>query len=98
MKRPPTISTSTHTLFPHTSLFRSKQDIDFALTRVRGFAQRQRDSVKEFEAELSPGLFAGQRLIPVKTAGCYVPGGRYAHVASAVMTIATAKAIGRAHV
>lgn len=73
---------------------RLKQDIDFALARVRDFAQRQRDSVGEFEAELSPGLFAGQRLIPVKTAGCYVPGGRYAHVASAIMSIATAKVAG----
>jgi sulfopropanediol 3-dehydrogenase len=71
-----------------------KQDIDFAYRRVRDFAQRQRDSIREFEAELSPGLFAGQRLIPVQTAGCYVPGGRYAHVASAVMSIATAKVAG----
>jgi sulfopropanediol 3-dehydrogenase len=71
-----------------------KADIDFAYKRVRDFAQRQRDSVGDFETELSPGLFAGQRLIPVKTAGCYVPGGRYAHVASAIMSIATAKVAG----
>jgi sulfopropanediol 3-dehydrogenase len=71
-----------------------KADIDFAYKRVRDFAQRQRDSVSDFETELSPGLFAGQRLIPVKTAGCYVPGGRYAHVASAIMSIATAKVAG----
>lgn len=73
---------------------RLKQDIDFAYRRVRDFAERQRESVQEFEVELSPGLFAGQRLIPVKTAGCYVPGGRYAHVASAIMSIATAKVAG----
>jgi sulfopropanediol 3-dehydrogenase len=73
---------------------RLKQDIDFAWRRVRDFAERQRESVREFEVELSPGLFAGQRLIPVKTAGCYVPGGRYAHVASAIMSIATAKVAG----
>lgn len=73
---------------------RLKADIDFAYRRVRDFAERQRESVKEFEVELSPGLFAGQRLIPVKTAGCYVPGGRYAHVASAIMSIATAKVAG----
>jgi sulfopropanediol 3-dehydrogenase len=73
---------------------RLKQDIDFAYARVRDFAERQRQSVREFEVELSPGLFAGQRLIPVKTAGCYVPGGRYAHVASAIMSIATAKVAG----
>src|SRR3546814_19718121 len=73
---------------------RLKEDIAFAYARVRDFAQRQRDSVTGFETELSPGLFAGQRLIPVKTAGCYVPGGRYAHVASAIMSIATAKVAG----
>lgn len=73
---------------------RLKQDIDFAYRRVRDFAERQRESMREFEVELSPGLFAGQRLIPVKTAGCYVPGGRYAHVASAIMSIATAKVAG----
>jgi sulfopropanediol 3-dehydrogenase len=73
---------------------RLKDDIAFAYARVRDFAERQRDSIREFEVELSPGLFAGQRLIPVKTAGCYVPGGRYAHVASAIMSIATAKVAG----
>lgn len=73
---------------------RLKEDIAFAYARVRDFAERQRESIREFEVELSPGLFAGQRLIPVKTAGCYVPGGRYAHVASAIMSIATAKVAG----
>lgn len=73
---------------------RLKDDIAFAYARVRDFAERQRESIREFEVELSPGLFTGQRLIPVKTAGCYVPGGRYAHVASAIMSIATAKVAG----
>src|SRR3546814_17202985 len=73
---------------------RLKQDIDFALTRVRDFAQRPRDSVREFEAELSPGLFAGQRLIPLKPAGCYVPGGRYAHFASALSSLPTPQGAG----
>ncbi len=71
-----------------------KDDLKFAYDRVRGFAERQRASIGEFEAELSPGLWAGQRLIPVDTAGCYVPGGRYAHVASAIMSITTAKVAG----
>lgn len=71
-----------------------KQDIQFAHARVSGFAQAQRDSLKEFEVELSPGLFAGQKLIPMETAGCYVPGGRYAHIASAIMSIATARVAG----
>ncbi|UCH40861.1 MAG: histidinol dehydrogenase, partial [Gammaproteobacteria bacterium] len=67
-----------------------KDDIQFAYDRVSKFAQHQRDSMVEFETELSPGLFAGQKLIPMTTAGCYVPGGRYAHIASAIMSVATA--------
>ena len=58
------------------------------------FAEAQLASMVEFETELSPGLVAGQRLIPVDTAGCYVPGGRYAHIASALMSVATAKVAG----
>ena len=75
-----------------------KDDIQFAYDRVRGFAEKQREALIDFEVELSPGLFAGQKQIPVQTAGCYVPGGRYAHVASAVMSVATAKAAGVDHV
>jgi sulfopropanediol 3-dehydrogenase len=71
-----------------------KSDIRFAYDRVRGFAEAQLSSMVEFETELSPGLVAGQRLIPVDTAGCYVPGGRYAHIASAIMSVATAKVAG----
>lgn len=77
---------------------RVKDDIRFALDRVRRFAERQRDSLTEFEVELSPGLWAGQRQIPMQTAGCYIPGGRYAHVASAIMSVATAKTAGVQHV
>ncbi len=75
-----------------------KDDIRFAYDRVRGFAEKQREALIDFEVELSPGLFAGQKQIPVQTAGCYVPGGRYAHVASAIMSVATAKAAGVDHV
>ena len=71
-----------------------KDDIKFAYDRVTKFAEAQKASISEFETELSPGLWAGQKLIPVETAGCYVPGGRYAHVASAIMSIATAKLAG----
>ncbi|MAR72198.1 histidinol dehydrogenase [Halomonas litopenaei] len=71
-----------------------KQDIHFAYERVSRFAAAQRDSIQGFETELSPGLFAGQKLIPMETAGCYVPGGRYAHIASAIMSVATAKVAG----
>ena len=71
-----------------------KRDIEFATERVRRFALAQRESTHEFAVELQPGLVAGQRLIPVNVAGCYVPTGRYAHIASAYMAIATAKAAG----
>ena len=71
-----------------------KRDIEFATERVRRFAQAQRDSITEFATEIQPGLTAGQRLVPVNVAGCYVPTGRYAHIASAYMSIATAKVAG----
>ena len=71
-----------------------KRDIEFATGQVRKFAVAQCDSIREFATELQPGLFAGQRLVPVDVAGCYVPTGRYAHIASAYMSIATAKAAG----
>ena len=71
-----------------------KDDIKFAHERIKKFAEAQKGSVNEFETELSPGLWAGQKLIPIETAGCYVPGGRYAHVASAIMSITTARVAG----
>ena len=71
-----------------------RHDIDFATAQVRRFALAQRASIREFEIEIQPGLIAGQRLVPVNVAGCYVPTGRYAHIASAYMSIATAKAAG----
>jgi len=77
---------------------RVRDDIGFAHARVRAFAEAQMQSMVEFETELSPGLVAGQRLIPVATAGCYVPGGRYAHIASAIMSVTTARVAGVAHV
>jgi sulfopropanediol 3-dehydrogenase len=71
-----------------------KRDIEFAADAVRRFALAQRDSMHEVRVEVHPGLIAGQKLIPVNVAGCYVPTGRYAHIATAYMTIATAKAAG----
>jgi sulfopropanediol 3-dehydrogenase len=71
-----------------------KADIDYATDRVRRFAEAQRASVRDFEIELSPGVIAGQKLVPINVAGCYVPTGRYAHIASAYMSIATARAAG----
>jgi sulfopropanediol 3-dehydrogenase len=71
-----------------------KKDIDFAIEQVFKFAVAQRDSLKEFKTELHPGVTAGQRVLPVNVAGCYAPAGRYAHIASAYMGVATAKAAG----
>ena len=74
---------------------KTKDDIKFSYDRVRKFAEAQlKNYGKDFEIELSKGLYAGQSLIPVNTAGCYVPAGRYAHIASAVMSITTAKVAG----
>ena len=74
---------------------KTKDDIQFSYDRVRKFAEAQlKNYGQDFEVELSPGLFAGQKLIPVNTAGCYIPGGRYAHIASAVMSVTTAKVAG----
>jgi sulfopropanediol 3-dehydrogenase len=71
-----------------------RDDIRFARDRVTDFARRQRDALLEFDVELLPGLRAGQKLVPCQTAGCYVPGGRYAHAASAIMSVGTARVAG----
>src|SRR2546421_6318387 len=69
---------------------RDLDDIRFAQAQVRGFAQKQKDSMHDLEIETLPGVILGHRHIPVNSIGCYVPGGRYPMVASAQ--------IGRAHV
>lgn len=71
-----------------------RKDIDFAIEQVSAFAHAQRESVHEFSVGLHPGVTAGQRVLPVNVAGCYAPAGRYAHIASAYMGVATAKAAG----
>ena len=74
---------------------KNKDDIKFSYDRVRKFAEAQlKNYGQDFEVELSKGLYAGQKLVPVNTAGCYIPGGRYAHIASAVMSVTTAKVAG----
>ena len=74
---------------------KTRDDIQFSFDRVRKFAEAQlKNYGQDFEVELSKGLFAGQKLVPVNTAGCYIPGGRYAHIASAVMSVTTAKVAG----
>lgn len=71
-----------------------KDDIRYAHENIATFARAQLDSAGDLEVELRPGLIAGQKLIPVGSAGCYVPGGRYSHIASAIMTVTTAKVAG----
>ena len=74
---------------------KTKDDVQFAYERIKKFAEHQLKSMNnEFEVALSKGLFAGQRLIPVSSAGCYIPGGRYAHISSATMAITPAKVAG----
>ncbi|MEO1193839.1 MAG: histidinol dehydrogenase [Pseudomonadota bacterium] len=75
-----------------------KADIQFAHDNVRRFAEAQRETIGETTIEVVPGLLAGQRQIPVSAAGCYVPGGRYSHIASAIMTITTARVAGVPHI
>jgi sulfopropanediol 3-dehydrogenase len=71
-----------------------RKDIDFAIDQVYNFACAQRESMHNFQVQLHPGVTAGQRVIPVNVAGCYAPAGRYAHIASAYMGVATARAAG----
>ena len=70
------------------------KDIEFAQTQVRNFAQIQRDSMKDVEVETLPGVILGHKNLPVNAAGCYVPGGKYPLLASAHMSVITAKVAG----
>jgi sulfopropanediol 3-dehydrogenase len=69
-------------------------DIKFAQTQVRNFAQAQRSSIKDIEVETLPGVILGHKNMPVDSVGCYVPGGKYPLVASAHMSVVTAKVAG----
>jgi sulfopropanediol 3-dehydrogenase len=73
---------------------RDLEDIKFAQAQVRNFAQKQRDTMKDLEVETLPGVVLGHRHIPVNSIGCYVPGGRYPMVASAHMSVVTARVAG----
>lgn len=75
-----------------------KEDIRFAHGNIRRFAEAQKATMGECEVEVIPGLIAGQKQIPISSAGCYVPGGRYSHIASALMTVTTAKVAGVPHI
>jgi len=69
-------------------------DIVEAHQHIRDFAAAQRESLQPFEIEVSPGLRAGHRLVPVNVSGCYVPAGRFAHIASALMSVTASKVAG----
>lgn len=71
-----------------------RKDIEFAQAQVRNFARIQRDSMKDVEQETLPGVVLGHKHIPVNAAGCYVPGGKYPLLASAHMSVLTAKVAG----
>jgi len=71
-----------------------RKDIEFAQAQVRRFAQIQRESIKDVEVETLPGVVLGHRNIPINAAGCYVPGGKYPLLASAHMSVITAKVAG----
>ena len=72
----------------------AQDDIRFAQTQVRNFAQIQRDSMLDVEVETLPGVTLGHRHVPVNAAGCYIPGGKYPLIASAHMSVVTAKVAG----
>lgn len=74
------------------------KDIEFAQTQIRNFAQVQRDSMRDVEVETLPGVILGHKNVPVNAAGCYVPGGKYPLLASAHMSVITAKVAGVARV
>ena len=71
-----------------------KDDIAFAHDNVKRFAEAQRESIGDVQMDIAPGFKLGQRSIPCQAAGCYIPGGRYSHIASAIMTVTTAKVAG----
>ncbi len=70
------------------------EDLKFAQTQIRNFAQHQKDALQDIEVETLPGVILGHKNIPVNNVGCYVPGGRYPMVASAHMSVLTAKVAG----
>jgi len=77
---------------------RDIEDIKFAQVQVRNFAQHQKDSLREVEVETLPGVILGHKILPVSSVGCYVPGGKYPMVASAHMSVVTAKVAGVGHI
>jgi sulfopropanediol 3-dehydrogenase len=75
-----------------------KEDFGVCLRNVQAFARRQRDSLGEFEAEIDDGIVVGQKLIPIETVGCYIPGGKYPLISAAIMSVGTAKIADVGHI
>lgn len=75
-----------------------KEDFAYCHARVVEFAKRQKESIQAFEMEIQPGVVLGQKLIPVGTVGCYIPGGKYPLISAAIMSVGTAKIAGVGHI
>ncbi len=75
-----------------------KADFKYALKQVTNFAKKQLETLQNFETEIEPGIVLGQKMIPISRVGCYVPGGKFPLVASAIMSVGTAKAAGVDHI
>lgn len=71
-----------------------KEDFAYCHAQVTEFARRQKESLQAFETELRPGVTLGQKLIPISTTGCYIPGGKYPLISAAIMSVGTAKVAG----
>ncbi len=75
-----------------------KEDLKYSIRQVTGFARKQLETLQSFETEMEPGIVLGQKMIPVERVGCYVPGGKFPLVASAIMSVGTAKTAGVSYV
>ena len=75
-----------------------KQDFEYCRKQVTEFAKRQKDSLQEFETEIGKGIVLGQKVVPVSRVGCYVPGGKYPLISSAIMSVGTARVAGVDHI
>jgi sulfopropanediol 3-dehydrogenase len=75
-----------------------KEDFAVCLRNVTEFAKRQRESMHEFQCEIEPGVTLGQKLVPVASVGCYIPGGKYPLISAAIMSVATARTAGVGHI
>jgi sulfopropanediol 3-dehydrogenase len=75
-----------------------KEDLKYSIRQVTGFARKQLETLQDFQTEIDPGIVLGQKMIPVERVGCYVPGGKFPLIASAIMSVGTAKVAGAGYV